>query len=602
MFGLKSGLSGAKLRAIDTLRANVMIADADLKITYMNTAVKSLLAEVETELKAELPRFSMETLLGSNIDVFHKNPSYQRDMLAKLTKPHNATIRVGGHAFDLLVTPLMNGGKSEGFVVEWANAKERLLNNDYRNQMEAISRVQAIISFTPDGQILSANENFEKSMGYKLSEIVGKHHSMFVDKDYAASGAYQDFWRDMREGRFRADEFVRYSKSGKPIYLQASYNPILDEKGKVMKVVKFATDVTDRVNAVNTLGDGLKELAAGNLDQHIDTVFPENLERLRHDFNNSVQQLEAAINSIGANANNISSSAEEVRSAADSLSKRTEQQAASIEETAAALEEITTTVADSSRRAEEAGQLVARTRENAERSGEVVKEAIEAMSAIENSSGQIANIIGVIDEIAFQTNLLALNAGVEAARAGDAGKGFAVVATEVRELAQRSANAAKEIKSLITKSSDQVKQGVGLVGRTGAALADIVVQVQDINRNVNAIVDAAREQATGLKEVNAAVNTMDQGTQQNAAMVEESNAQSSTLATEAEALASLLQQFRTRGSAQVARRAAPARAPRVATPASRPAASPARQLANKVAKSFATGGAATAAATDWEEF
>ncbi len=395
---------------------------------------------------------------------------------------------------------------------------------------------------------------------------------------------------------------MRYSKSGKAVYLQASYNPIIDEKGKVVKVVKFATDVTDRVNAVNVLGDGLKELAAGNLDQQIDTVFPQNLERLRHDFNDSVKQLEAAINSIGANANNISSSAEEVRSAADSLSKRTEQQAASIEETAAALEEITTTVADSSRRAEEAGQLVARTRENAERSGEVVKEAIEAMSAIEHSSGQIANIIGVIDEIAFQTNLLALNAGVEAARAGDAGKGFAVVATEVRELAQRSANAAKEIKSLITKSSDQVKQGVTLVGRTGSALADIVVQVQDINRNVNAIVDAAREQATGLKEVNAAVNTMDQGTQQNAAMVEESNAQSTTLANEAEALASLLQQFRTRGAAQSARRAPGGRAPQAVTSMSRPAASPARALAGKVAKSFATGGAATAAAADWEEF
>lgn len=311
MFGMNSGLSSAKMRAIDTLRANVMIADVDLKITYMNAAVKSLLAEAETELKAELPRFSMETLLGSNIDVFHKNPSHQRELLAKLTKPHNATIRVGGHVFDLLVTPLLEGGKTKGYAVEWSNAKERLLNNDYRSQMEAISRVQAIISFTPDGHVMTANENFLKAMGYSLNEIVGKHHSLFVDKDYASSQAYQDFWRDMRDGKFRADEFVRYAKNGKPVYLQASYNPILDEKGKVMKVVKFATDVTDRVNAVNTLGSGLKELAAGNLDQQIDTPFPPNLERLRHDFNESVQQLEAAINSIGTNANNISSSAEE---------------------------------------------------------------------------------------------------------------------------------------------------------------------------------------------------------------------------------------------------------------------------------------------------
>ncbi|WP_244654666.1 methyl-accepting chemotaxis protein, partial [Rhizobium wenxiniae] len=195
----------------------------------------------------------------------------------------------------------------------------------------------------------------------------------------------------------------------------------------------------------------------------------------------------------------------EIRSAADDLAKRTEQQAASVEETAAALEEITTTVKDAARRATEAGSLVTRTRQGAEKSGEVVRSAVKAMEEIERSSGEIGNIIGVIDDIAFQTNLLALNAGVEAARAGEAGKGFAVVAQEVRELAQRSANAAKEIKTLITASNHQVQNGVHLVGETGKALEMIVAEVQEINRHVAAIVESAQEQSSGLQQINTAV-------------------------------------------------------------------------------------------------
>jgi methyl-accepting chemotaxis protein len=299
---------------------------------------------------------------------------------------------------------------------------------------------------------------------------------------------------------------------------------------------------------------------------------------------------------VGQNAQTIGAGAREIRQAADSLAQRTEHQAASVEETAAALEEITTTVADSTKRAEEAGRLVARTKSGAERSGEVVKNAIAAMGAIENSSKEISNIIGVIDDIAFQTNLLALNAGVEAARAGEAGKGFAVVAQEVRELAQRSAKAAKEIKALINTSSDQVRNGVSLVGETGTALAEIVVQVQDIDRNVTAIVESAREQATGLKEINEAVITMDQGTQQNAAMVEESTAASHSLANEVDALNRLLATFRTGEPL----RAAPAPARHDA----KPAAAPARPKPQKPARALAShGNAAIAQSADsWEEF
>jgi methyl-accepting chemotaxis protein len=295
--------------------------------------------------------------------------------------------------------------------------------------------------------------------------------------------------------------------------------------------------------AVATLGEALGRLAAGDMTSSIETPFEGDLDRLRQDFNTSVSHLREALCEVGDNARAIDASAREIRAAADALARRTENQAASVEETAAALEQITTTVKDSTRRAEEAGALVARTRQGAERSGEIVHRAIAAMQQIERSSGEIGNIIGVIDDIAFQTNLLALNAGVEAARAGEAGKGFAVVAQEVRELAQRSANAAREIKTLIGASGEHVGSGVALVAETGTALQAIVTEVQEINGHVQAIVHAAREQALGLSEINTAVGNMDQGTQQNAAMVEETTAASHGLANDVQALNGLIGRF-----------------------------------------------------------
>ncbi|MBO9629538.1 MAG: methyl-accepting chemotaxis protein [Shinella sp.] len=295
--------------------------------------------------------------------------------------------------------------------------------------------------------------------------------------------------------------------------------------------------------AVASLADALGKLAAGDMTCQIAKPFDGDLDRLREDFNASVARLSDALREVGENARAIDAGASQIRAAADDLSRRTEQQAAAVEETAAALEEITTTVKDSTKRAEEAGALVGRTRTGAEKSGEIVRRAVSAMQEIEKSSSEITNIIGVIDDIAFQTNLLALNAGVEAARAGEAGKGFAVVAQEVRELAQRSAEAAKEIKSLINTSGEQVRTGVSLVGETGRALQTIVTEVQEINSHVVAIVEAAREQSTGLQEINTAVNAMDQGTQKNAAMVEETTAASHGLASEVQALNALIGRF-----------------------------------------------------------
>ena len=383
---------------------------------------------------------------------------------------------------------------------------------------------------------------------------------------------------------------------------EAEASHTMSEKERLEREAQKAQEAADTQFAVDELAKGLGRLADGDVGYRINTPFVANLDTLRSNFNDSVSNLNDALRAVGQNARGIDAGANEIRSAADDLSKRTEQQAASVEETAAALEEITTTVKDSSNRAEEVGHLVAKARDGAEKSGDVVRQAVTAMNEIERSSGEITNIISVIDEIAFQTNLLALNAGVEAARAGEAGKGFAVVAQEVRELAQRSAKAAKEIKALIHTSGEHVRSGVTLVGETGRALEVIVSEVQEINRHITAIVESSREQSVGLQEINTAVNTMDQGTQQNAAMVEQSTAASHSLAKEAASLNQLLSRFNL-GQSDGASRTTQTQAPvRAASNVSRPAPSPARALGRRIAGAFGGGSAAAAVQSNWEEF
>jgi methyl-accepting chemotaxis protein len=355
----------------------------------------------------------------------------------------------------------------------------------------------------------------------------------------------------------------------------------------------------DMAKATSGLAQGLKHLSSGDLTFKLSEPFASDFEALRTDFNATVNQLAESMRSVADATGSIDSGAREISQSAEDLSKRTEQQAASLEETAAALDQITTNVSNSSKRTEEARHIAIEANKSARHSGEVVSNAVTAMQRIEQSSNQISNIIGVIDEIAFQTNLLALNAGVEAARAGEAGKGFAVVAQEVRELAQRSAQAAKEIKGLIRNSGEEVSAGVKLVQETGEALKHIEEQVIIINTQLDAIATSAKEQSVGLAEVNTAVNQMDQVTQQNAAMVEESTAASATLASEVKRLRDIISEFRV-GSSDLA----PAsRRPEAARPDHKPVPSAARRMIAKVAGAVGLGGGATAAATDnWQEF
>jgi methyl-accepting chemotaxis protein len=364
---------------------------------------------------------------------------------------------------------------------------------------------------------------------------------------------------------------------------------------------------------VANLGQALSRLAQGDMTCRIETVLASRFEPLRGDFNAAVAHLGETLAAVAGGARNIHAGADEISIASDDLSRRTEQQAASLEETAAALEQITATVKRTASGAREAAEVVTIARADSAATGVMVEQATAAMSAIEESSRQIGQIIGVIDEIAFQTNLLALNAGVEAARAGDAGRGFAVVASEVRALAQRSADAAKEIKGLINASSTQVGQGVTLVGKTGQALQKIVAQVAQIDGLVGEIAASAQEQSTGLGEVNTAVNQMDQVTQQNAAMVEQSTAATHSLVQEAERLSRKVADFRL---TQAAAYAPAPRERRPAAPTSGLITAPAVRVdshfgARPELRNFSLGGAATvrkptaslAPAEDgWEEF
>ena len=324
-----------------------------------------------------------------------------------------------------------------------------------------------------------------------------------------------------------------------------------EEKLRDMEA-KHAAATKELAYVVAYVKEGLTKLYEGDLTYRLKELFPVDYKSIRMDFNQAAKRLEETMQGIHHAANSMRATAKDLSASADSLSHRTEQQAAGLEETAAALEQISSTVHSNASHAKRVREMATATGEEAAAGSVVLNETRDAMSKIERSSNEVGRILGVIDEIAFQTNLLALNAGVEAARAGDAGRGFAVVATEVRALAQRSSEAAKDIKELINSSSTDVETGVELVAKTAAALERIVTRVAEINSLVGTVAAAAEEEARGVAEVNTAVTQMDQITQQNAAMVEESTAASHALAEEASGLAAMVEQFKISSAAAAA--------------------------------------------------
>jgi len=649
--------------ALDVVSSNVMLADGDYNIIYMNNTLMTMLKEAEADLRKVLPSFDSSKLIGTCMDVFHKNPGHQRRMLDQLTGTFETEITVGTVKFKLVATAVMDArGKRAGTVVEWQNVTEiRLveevafrirsaLDGCATNVMVADENYNIIYMNQTMMEMMRSNEtNLRKELpALDAKKLIGSCIDVFHKNPAHQRGILDKLSNTLQTDlqlaglNFHLVVSPIVDKDGKRLGTTVEWKDETAEKAverQIDGVVQAAVagDFSQRVptegkkgfmlnlaNAINGLGentgralDDLAEmmgsLSEGDLTPRINAEYQGMFGKLKTDANAMADKLTEIVSQIKAGAGEVANAAAEISTGTTDLSQRTEEQAASLEETSASMEEISATVKKNAENAQQANQSATSTREVASRGGEVVGQAVDAMSRIEESSRKISDIISVIDEIARQTNLLALNAAVEAARAGDAGRGFAVVASEVRSLAQRSSQAAKDIKDLINNSTTQVKDGVDLVNRAGEQLKEIVESIKGVANIVSEIASASVEQASGIEQVNKALAQMDEVTQQNSALVEENAASAKTLEQQSAAMNERVAFFRLDDSASSVTH-------RPATAAQRqPAAVPKPQVARRhsgAAASKANGAAArsparrmqTALATaikddpDWKEF
>jgi methyl-accepting chemotaxis protein len=553
--------------------------------------------------------YQAEEIKGQHHSMFadaeYKNSSEYRQFWEKLNRGEYEAgefKRIGKGGKEIWIqasyNPIMDLNGKPFKVVKYATdvTEQKLSNADFSGQIEAIGKSQAVIEFNMDGTIIKANDNFLNTMGYRADEVKGQHHSMFADVEYKNSNDYRQFWEMLNRGEYQAAEYKRIGKGGKIVWIQASYNPIMDLNGKPFKVVKYATDITGRKNAINEVKRVLLLLAEGDLTASIEEEFEGEFKELGDAINGFVGQLSDTISQISSAATTINDASTEIAQGNADLSSRTEQQASSLEETASSMEELTGTVRLNSENANQANSLASEASTVAIEGGNIIGKVVETMSSINESANKISDIIGVIDGIAFQTNILALNAAVEAARAGEQGRGFAVVASEVRTLAQRSANAAKDIKELISDSVSKIENGNVLVNQSGDTMEKVVTSIKRVNDIMSEIAAASAEQATGIDEVGKAITQMDEVTQQNAALVEEAAAAAESLQSQAVQLTDRVASFKLDDSQQEYQQTA---TPRKALNSPVPRASKPKKMAPVAQKKINT---ASPQDDEWENF
>lgn len=547
--------SAYKSAAFEGSSAALMVVNKDFEIIYCNPACVALMADFADAFQDVWPQANSKDIIGVSLAQFDLLSEHVADIRQHEAKamPLSTTVPLGSARLHIQFNAAFDQeGKMSGAVVEWSDRTAAIQSMAL---VEAIDSAQMRAEFSAKGALLSANRNFLSSIGYAEQDVAKLRFADVFDPE--ASVEAQPLAAGSAAGRF----VFKHAARDMPCASEGVFVSIKASDGSIEKCVFVGTDVTaveaERLQAeekrladmegqqqvVEALGKALKGLSSGDLTATIDVAFPAGYEQLRGDFNSALQSLDQAIAAVAQNTNSIRSETAEITSAADDLAKRTETQAAKLEETAAALDQLTNSVRSAAEGADGANEKAKAAQGRAEEGGLVARDAVVAMDGIKASSQEISKITSVIDDIAFQTNLLALNAGVEAARAGEAGRGFAVVATEVRALAQRSSDAAREINELISASEEQVNSGVELVDRTGTALSAIVNAISEITELVGAIALSTKEQAAGLNEINSAVMDLDQVTQQNAAMFEETTAASHALTSETDALANAVSQF-----------------------------------------------------------